>query len=222
MKKRIKAYLNFIDEILANRKPLDVVAKEVINGDWNTGKKRKTKLMNSGYDYEEVMKKVDELSKFSWTKWEKSLKDTAIELRDRGVEYQGSGSKAGKIEDYTDCSGYIQEALYNMGCFLKGESFYLSKDLQGTKRAVEYLKKHFKIIYPKKIWSKASLKEGDIVGFDWGDGVHTMVYAGTVDDNGETYPVWYSFGGSTPFSEEPVRKPFYEDKTVYVKMRYQG
>lgn len=40
---------------------LNTVAKQVINGDWGSGKEREQKLTEAGYDYEKVQAKVDEL-----------------------------------------------------------------------------------------------------------------------------------------------------------------
>lgn len=195
------------------------LALEVIAGKWGNGENRKKKLEKHGYNYDEVQRAVNDILTLTWERWEQSLKDTANDLKARGVQYRGDGSKAGNIDKYTDCSGYIQEALYNIHLFPKNEQFYLSKDLQGTKRGVECIEALFKVVHPKNKWKKASLHKGDIVGFNWGDGVHTMVYAGTGGKKGSEYPLWYSFGGSTPFSDKPVRKPFYEDKTVYVKLK---
>ncbi|MBQ1320175.1 MAG: hypothetical protein IIY53_00850, partial [Solobacterium sp.] len=45
----------------AGLKALDVVAKEVIRGDWGNGEDRKQKLAAAGYDYAAVQAKVNEL-----------------------------------------------------------------------------------------------------------------------------------------------------------------
>ena len=39
---------------------LETVAKQVINGDWGSGKEREQKLTEAGYDYEKVQSKVEE------------------------------------------------------------------------------------------------------------------------------------------------------------------
>ena len=44
-----------------NSKTIEEIAKEVISGLWDNGKKRKEKLTNAGYNYEEVQKKVNEM-----------------------------------------------------------------------------------------------------------------------------------------------------------------
>lgn len=41
-------------------KPLEVVAKEVIHGDWGNGEERKQKLEEAGFKYEEVQKLVND------------------------------------------------------------------------------------------------------------------------------------------------------------------
>ena len=40
---------------------VEEIAKEVINGDWSSGEKRKTRLTEAGYNYDEVQAKVAEL-----------------------------------------------------------------------------------------------------------------------------------------------------------------
>lgn len=45
----------------SNKKSIDVVAKEVIRGDWGNGDERKQRLESAGYDYNEVQKRVNEL-----------------------------------------------------------------------------------------------------------------------------------------------------------------
>ncbi len=44
-------------------KPLDVIAKEVINGKWGNGSERKRRLTQAGYDYSTVQKRVNEMLK---------------------------------------------------------------------------------------------------------------------------------------------------------------
>lgn len=43
-------------------KSIDEIAKEVISGKWGSGEERKNALTNSGYNYKEVQKRVNELS----------------------------------------------------------------------------------------------------------------------------------------------------------------
>jgi hypothetical protein len=43
------------------KKSVDVIAREVIRGDWGNGDKRKQKLTAAGYDYSAVQKRVNEL-----------------------------------------------------------------------------------------------------------------------------------------------------------------
>lgn len=42
-------------------KPIEVVAREVINGKWGNGQDRKKRLTQAGYDYQKVQQKVNEL-----------------------------------------------------------------------------------------------------------------------------------------------------------------
>lgn len=44
-------------------KTINTIAKEVIEGKWGNGEERKQKLTSSGYDYNEVQKKVNQLLK---------------------------------------------------------------------------------------------------------------------------------------------------------------
>ena len=41
--------------------PIEEIAKQVINGDWGSGEERKTRLIEAGYNYDEVQAKVAEL-----------------------------------------------------------------------------------------------------------------------------------------------------------------
>ena len=42
---------------------LDTLAQEVIDGKWGSGTSRKTKLVNAGYNYNEVQSRVNEIVK---------------------------------------------------------------------------------------------------------------------------------------------------------------
>ena len=43
------------------KKTIDEIAREVIQGKWGNGSERKSRLMNAGYDYNEVQKQVNEI-----------------------------------------------------------------------------------------------------------------------------------------------------------------
>lgn len=60
------------------KKSVTEVAKEVISGKWGNGDARKTALINAGYDYEAVQKKVNEL--LSSTANKKSVTEIAKEV----------------------------------------------------------------------------------------------------------------------------------------------
>ncbi|MGT2942447.1 N-acetylmuramoyl-L-alanine amidase [Streptococcus constellatus] len=57
---------NRVNEILSgtnsnpNRKPIDILAREVIIGDWGNGQDRVNRLTSAGYDYNAVQKRVNE------------------------------------------------------------------------------------------------------------------------------------------------------------------
>ncbi|RJV72742.1 hypothetical protein DWY90_07820 [Coprococcus sp. AF27-8] len=44
-------------------KSIDVIAREVIRGDWGNGQDRKNRLTAAGYSYHEVQKRVNEILK---------------------------------------------------------------------------------------------------------------------------------------------------------------
>lgn len=48
--------------VTSDKKSIDDIAKEVIAGKWGNGEDRKTKLVNAGYDYSAVQKRVNELT----------------------------------------------------------------------------------------------------------------------------------------------------------------
>lgn len=45
----------------SNRKSVDTVAREVIQGKWGNGADRKKRITSAGYDYAAVQKRVNEL-----------------------------------------------------------------------------------------------------------------------------------------------------------------
>lgn len=60
------AVQNAVNKLMSNKstatqKPIDQIAKEVIQGRWGNGDDRKQKLKAAGYDYDAVQKKVNEL-----------------------------------------------------------------------------------------------------------------------------------------------------------------
>ena len=59
---------NKVNEILygkkpSNKKSVDTIAKEVIQGKWGNGQDRKNRLTKAGYNYNEVQKRVNQLLK---------------------------------------------------------------------------------------------------------------------------------------------------------------
>lgn len=49
--------------VYPSKKSIDEIAREVIQGKWGNGSERKNRLINAGYDYNAVQKKVNELIK---------------------------------------------------------------------------------------------------------------------------------------------------------------
>lgn len=64
-KLKLSDYDTFIvqnnDEIKETLKNIETVAKEVLDGKWGNGSKRKNNLIEAGYDYSEIQEKVNEL-----------------------------------------------------------------------------------------------------------------------------------------------------------------
>ena len=54
-------YINYVTEIKKDKKSVEEVAYEVIEGIWGNGEERKERLQKAGYDYNEVQKIVNEL-----------------------------------------------------------------------------------------------------------------------------------------------------------------
>lgn len=57
---------NKVNEIVinvkkSNLKPIEVIAREVINGNWGNGQERKNRLQQAGYDYNKVQEKVNKM-----------------------------------------------------------------------------------------------------------------------------------------------------------------
>lgn len=50
-----------VEEIVTETKSIDELAQEVLDGKWGSGKTRKAKLTEAGYDYEAVQEKVNEI-----------------------------------------------------------------------------------------------------------------------------------------------------------------
>lgn len=46
----------------SNLRPIEIIAREVINGYWGNGIDRKKRLIQAGYDYQKVQEKVNEIS----------------------------------------------------------------------------------------------------------------------------------------------------------------
>ena len=49
--------------VYPSKKSIDEIAREVIQGKWGNGSERTNRLINAGYDYKAVQKKVNELIK---------------------------------------------------------------------------------------------------------------------------------------------------------------
>lgn len=95
----------------SSKKTVTKLAKEVLAGKWGNGSARKTALEKSGYDYDAVQKKVNELSKGTSTK--KSIDEVAKEVI-QGKWGNGSARKDKLIEagyDYEKVQKRVNELL---------------------------------------------------------------------------------------------------------------
>lgn len=63
----------------SSKKSLDLIAKEVLNGQWGNGEDRKNRLAKAGYDYAQVQQKVNALI-YGTVPKKKSLEDVAQEV----------------------------------------------------------------------------------------------------------------------------------------------
>lgn len=88
------------------KKSIDEIAKEVIDGKWGNGQDRKTRLTNAGYNYSEVQKRVNELVNPVKYLSNKNYKGTSIVegLRQIGVDssfsYRSKLAQANGIANY--------------------------------------------------------------------------------------------------------------------------
>lgn len=114
----------------------------------------------------------------------------------------------------TNCATFVSFGLQKIGVLPKGKYIWLSTAVHGS--GASTIKKKANVTYPKKTWSKAGLKKGDICGF--ANKPHTMVYAGK---NKSGKPLWYSCGGSDIKAKNlgAKRKTSYEKRKIYVKIR---
>lgn len=59
-----KAYCTVLDRLISEsyeRKSIDEIAREVVNGKWGNGEERKMRLTEAGYDYNVVQQRVNEI-----------------------------------------------------------------------------------------------------------------------------------------------------------------
>ena len=59
----MKVFDNYGNEIYPrkNNKSIDILAREVIRGDWGNGNERKKRLTEAGYDYYAVQRRVNQI-----------------------------------------------------------------------------------------------------------------------------------------------------------------
>ncbi|MDU2202814.1 MAG: lysozyme, partial [Anaerococcus hydrogenalis] len=59
----MKVFDNYGNEIYPrnNNKSIDILAREVIRGDWGNGNERKKRLTQAGYDYYAVQRRVNQI-----------------------------------------------------------------------------------------------------------------------------------------------------------------
>jgi hypothetical protein len=94
------------------KKSIDEIAKEVIDGKWGNGQDRKTRLTNAGYNYSKVQKRVNELVNPVKYLSNKNYKGTSIVegLRQIGVDSSFSyRSKLAQINGITNYKGTAEQ-----------------------------------------------------------------------------------------------------------------
>lgn len=96
-----------------NKKSIDELAREVINGLWGNGNERKTKLQSAGYDYTAVQNRVNEILYSGSTTPQKSIDTIAREVIrgdwGNGTDRKNRITKAGY--DYNVVQRRVNELL---------------------------------------------------------------------------------------------------------------
>lgn len=77
-----------------DKKSIDEIAKEVINGKWGNGEDREKKLKAAGYDYNAVQKRVNELMGSSKPKPKMTARQFALEVWNEGKHGTGATREA--------------------------------------------------------------------------------------------------------------------------------
>lgn len=60
--------LRYKVEDVVVKKPVDVIAREVINGQWGSGEERRARIEEAGYNYSEVQEVVNAIAKHAYVK----------------------------------------------------------------------------------------------------------------------------------------------------------
>lgn len=115
----------------------------------------------------------------------------------------------------SNCATAMSYSLQELGYLKSGQIFWINGDKircvgKGTSGR---LKKYFKITHPKKVPSKAGLKQGDICGYS---PAHTQMFSKM---NSKKLPLWLSWGKIDPGRKQPVHKKTYDKKTIKTRLR---
>ena len=164
-------------------KTIKEIALEVIDGKWGSGEARKKKLINAGYDYDKVQKKVNEILESQKTIQDKILdacKEQAEWMRNYHYEWQGSPTIE-KSKKKGTCVTYVACVLQRVGLVKSGKYIWHENGkIYGDTQ-------DFNISYisDKKISSlKSKLKKGDVLiggnkkNNEAGGGSHIFIFAG--------------------------------------------
>ena len=174
------------------KKTIDELAHEVIDGKWGSGDERKKRLTEAGYDYEAIQKRVNEL--LTPTIIDKELdacKTQADWMKNSKYKWQ-SNPTIEKSKKYGTCVTYVACVLQRLGVLPSGKFIWHDKKGKvvgaNDKMTVIYCGKTLKQL-------KSALKAGDIIidgkpnVIDAGDsGSHIYIFTGKW--NGDKPIIW--------------------------------
>ena len=149
-----------------------------------------------------IIREADEMAK-------KAIKDKMI--------YDGSAThntynKAKKTDKRVNCATLASYILQAVKVLPLNRRIWLSDKINGS--GATTLRKRSTVIHPKNKRTKDvmhQLEPGDLVGYKWGDNVHTMIYHHR--DGRKVY--WFTGGGSDFKAKKLIRRrPFYYFKQV--------
>lgn len=200
------------------QKTIDEIAREVIAGLWGSGDERKRRLIEAGYDYYAVQKRVNEiLNDDTYLQpWYDAMK--AQYEWSKNQKYEWAKPTIATSKSKGTCVTFPAVSLQRVGLLPEGGFFYLNMKtgkINGT--SADYVKAHpeiFTIKYPNKTIAQlgGEIKKGDIIGFTGTNG-HIMVYMGK---NSSGTPIFNTMGHTRGLSRT---YPTYAKRKVSMLVR---